>query len=280
MNANCHRRLPVSRMFRLFLTCQMIAVLLIVSGEVKAAGNNPAGTTENSLSALVCKDLYCTYLPAIRTPDPCLVGNTITDPMNDVTPAYIDVTSLSTGYSGTTLTGVFKIRDVPAALTFNRVGVPANFMEYGWIIAVDVDNNRNTGSLHYLEPGADYIVSADHFVYQPNKPVTTPIQNMVQVSTWVYDASFGGYSFSSWATLAIDPNSDIMVLTGTIPGLNGNSRIMFQTSVHNPGGSPTIDTSYCSQAGAGSPQMAEEQERFFRQTAPEGTIERVPGPVQ
>ena len=61
--------------------------------------------------------------------------------------------------SGETLTVVFHLRDVPETLTFNRSGMSENYLEYAWVVVIDVDNDRETGS-----GGFEYQMLASHSV--------------------------------------------------------------------------------------------------------------------
>jgi hypothetical protein len=137
------------------------------------------------------------------------------------------------------------MRDVPSQLTFNRVGVPKNYMEYEWSVYVDIDNNPQTGAGYGQYKGAEYSSSAMHFVFQPDSPVTQPIADGVQVNTWRYDSTSNSWRYLASAALNVDPQSDTMVLTGNIPGINSGSRLFFVTYDRNPGGTSQMDTSSC-----------------------------------
>lgn len=266
MNTFRFRHQPGLRIFRCLFAC--LAILgLMIAGVVEAA---PAAspTSAPSFATGNCGGDFCVYLPAVHGPDYCQVGQIIPDPVDDVSPAYIDVTSLSSSFSGTSLTVTFKIRDVPPSLTFNRIGVSQNYLEYGWSVHVDVDNNPATGYPNYPYKGAEIMISADHFVSNPNTPVLLPIANGVQTNTWIYNSSIGGWSFGTWATLVVDPQANTMRMTGTIPGLTANSRLLFETYDYNPGGSRLIDLSACSDspapAGANEAPPADQSWQFSR----------------
>ncbi len=170
------------------------------------------------------------YIPQVMVASPCVIGATISDPSDDVNSDYIDVLSLSTSQNDQTLTAVFTMRDVPATLTFNRVGVPQNVAEYAWIITIDVDNNRQTGN----GSGMDYELSAMHFVSHADTPVIRAIPDGVQVNTWKYDPPTQSWNYVSQATLTVDTQSNTMQLVGAIPGISSNSRFDFLTEDYGP----------------------------------------------
>jgi len=213
---------------------------------------NPAGCAANlsHAPALAFTDAFTVHLPAaIRGPgtptNPCAPGQTITDPADDVAFAHIDVTALNTALNAESLEATLHLRDVPPQLTFNRVGVPKDYLEYGWRVYVDVDNNPQTGSSSGQFKGAEYTVAALHFVSQPDSPVTQPIADGVQKNVWRYDSTSGHWLTISQATLNVDPAADTMTLIGTIPGINSGSRLIFYTYDRNPGGTFQADTSSC-----------------------------------
>ena len=73
-------------------------------------------------------------------------GQTVTDEIEGANDPHVDITRVDTSLSGETLTVVFHLRDVPETLTFNRTGISENFTEYAWVVVIDVDNDRETGS--------------------------------------------------------------------------------------------------------------------------------------
>lgn len=190
--------------------------------------------------------------------DQCRPGQTIGDPANDVSPVYIDVTSLTSVINGQTLQATFHMRDLPLRLTFDRTGVPENYQEYEWAVYVDVDNNRQTGAGTKWDRGAEYVMAARHFVLGtpdiPASPFYGRIAFAVQTDVvkyvgpgWgpVYDAD----SIILPPTLSVDTLSDTMTLTGAIPGITPESRLFFETFDYNPGGTPQMDVSSCGSTG-------------------------------
>ena len=179
--------------------------------------------------------------PALCSPD-----QTIIDPAGDVSPAYIDVTTLSTVLNGESLQATLHLNDVPSQLTFNQTGVPQYYVEYEWSVYVDVDNNPQTGDSYDWYQGAEYTLSTRHIVWELTSPITQPIADGVETYVWLYDSTGNYWSTHESATLNVDSLSNIMTITGTIPGINANSRLVFFTYDYNPGSAYQNDTSTCS----------------------------------
>jgi hypothetical protein len=244
----------------------VLAVMFILSAFVLPSGAqarssplsvmapiNPAGCAAklSHAPALAFTDAFTVHLPAAIKgpsipPHPCAPGQTITDPADDVSIAHIDVTALSTALNAESLEATLHLRDVPPQLTFNRVGIPEDYLEYGWSVYVDTDNNPQTGSGSGPYKGAEYSLSARHYVFQPDSPVTLPIADGVQKNVWRYESTTGHWLSISHATLTVDPESDTMTLIGTIPGIHSGSRLIFYTYDRNPGDTGQMDTSSCS----------------------------------
>jgi hypothetical protein len=175
------------------------------------------------------------------TPTPTPIVTWLTDPQNDVGLAHIDVAGLGYEISGETLRVTLLVRDVPDKLSFNRVGVPENRLEYEWAAYVDVDNNPATGSsgLPALV-GADYSIGARYFVNDPGVTITKAISQVVQVDVTRLEGQ--SFSWVTMATLQVDPEAETLVLIGEIPGLTSESRVFFYTYDYNPGGLSISDS--------------------------------------
>jgi hypothetical protein len=175
----------------------------------------------------------------------CSPGQTINDPANDVSLAHVDVTSLHSALNGDLLQATLYLRDVPAHLTFNRVGVPEYALEYEWAIYIDIDNNLKTGASYGFYQGAEYSSSALHFVFTPDSPIVQPIASGVQKNVWRYNSTSQSWSAIDSATLVVNTTANSISLTGKIPGINAGSRIIFVTYDYNPAGAYQSDLSAC-----------------------------------
>lgn len=210
------------------------------------------------------------YLPLIlkNYTGACTPGGTVTDPAGDVPFPYIDVVLMHTTLTGESLQGQLTFVDLPSELTFNRVGVPSGYAEYMWEIWVDVDDNTQTGCTWPGLEGAEYAITAAHFVFTPDSPVTQPIEEGVETIVYQWNPVSGSMRYLSDAIISVNANNEVMTLTGNIPGILSTSRVFFDTYDSNPGGSPEEDESSCaatSGAGLGALTIyGEESGRGFR----------------
>ena len=151
-------------------------------------------------------------------------GQSVTDEIESFTDSYVDITKVSTSLSGETLTVVFHLKDVPETLTFNRPGISENYMEYGWEVSIDVDNNRETGN-----DGFEYELAASHFVSPSEKGsnVKAPIESKVEAN--VLKARPDSFMYMIDATLEVSPEEDTITLSGYIPAITAESRLAFKT---------------------------------------------------
>ena len=151
-------------------------------------------------------------------------GQTVADGIEGATDPYMDITRVDTSLAGDTLTVVFHLRDVPESLTFNRTGISANYIEYGWVVVIDTDNDRETGS-----GGFEYQMLASHFVppSEEGSNAKAPIESRVDVG--VLSLEPGRSMPAADPTLEVSPEEDTITLSGRIPGITTESRLAFRT---------------------------------------------------
>ena len=151
-------------------------------------------------------------------------GQTVRDESEDATDPHMDITKVSSSLSGETLTVVFHLRDVPEMLTFNRTGISANYMEYGWVVVIDTDHDRETGS-----GGFEYQMLASPSVppSEEGRNVKAPIESRMKVSVWSLEP--GSSMPSADGTLEVSAEEDTITLSGNIPGITTESRLAFRT---------------------------------------------------
>ena len=131
---------------------------------------------------------FTNFVPQVlREVPPCTPGAVLTDTLNDVPFAHVDVALVNTKAMTRVLQVVFHLRDLPEQLIYDRVGVPHQAMEYGWAVDVDRDSNTDTGCPFERCLGADYEVNTAHFVFTPDNPTTQPLANGLQANVWFYD---------------------------------------------------------------------------------------------
>ena len=152
-------------------------------------------------------------------------GQIVTDEIEGATDSYVDITKVNTSLSDETLTVVFHLKDVPETLTFNRTGILENRMEYAWEVAIDVDNDRETGS-----GGFEYQLSAYHVVPQSDKGsnAAAPIESKAEASVWKMKPE--SQMTLSDATLKVSAEEDTITLSGYVPGITADSRLAFRTN--------------------------------------------------
>ncbi len=90
----------------------------------------------------------------------CLLGGCLGDPP---CPKFVRIVAGDFGRAGDALWWTLTVEEIPAALTFNQLDVPSNFLEYRW--AVDVDSDR--------DGAVDLRASIEHFAVMGASPVTT-----------------------------------------------------------------------------------------------------------
>ncbi len=147
------------------------------------------------------------------------------DGQEDAANGYMDITEVSSSLSGETLTVVFHLRDVPDTLTFNRTGVERNAVEYMWGAAIDVDNDPTTG-----DGGFDALLSAYHIVFPSEREIDfdVPIESKAEAGVWKMEPMI--ISSVRGAILAVSAEADTITLSGYIPGITADSRLVFRTS--------------------------------------------------
>ena len=202
--------------------------------------------THYNFLPLVLKNYPPTATPVpTATPDPvCYAGQVIEDAAGDVSIAHIDVISAPVEAQAAQWIAVtFNLLDLPDHLYFNRDGVPDNYKEYEWTIAVDVDDNLNTGGTSSYYRGADYLLSAMHFVPPGGSLQYLTVPDGTDTSVWEYDSAMGSWKYKDAGVSSVSAGQ--LKLTGHIPGLSTASRVWFITFDYNPGGVSQRDLSIC-----------------------------------
>ena len=158
----------------------------------------------------------------------------ITDASEEYLPGYLDVLSVNYYLMGETLVAELILRDLPKTLTFNRPHVKLNSMEYKWDILIDVDDDLSTGTQIFGQEGAEYSISAAYFIFEKADPVEARIDEEIQVNVGEHKPDSPGWSFFDHGEITVDPEQKSIILKGEIPGINPESRIMFQTNENHP----------------------------------------------
>ncbi len=212
---------------------------------ITLSGNIPGITAESQLTFETydyfggTDEVGCPATPGRNAPasqcaddEPTVTpGNTATDDTSDVSAPYLDISKVSTSLSGERLTVMFRFRDIPETLTFDRTGTSANTMEYSWEVSVDADNDPETG-----DGGFEYLLSAYHVVppAQEGDNTEAPIEEVAKASVWEKRPGGGIRSFRG-ASLEVSAATDTMILRGRIPGITPASRLSFRTYAYSGG---------------------------------------------
>lgn len=133
--------------------------------------------------------------------------------------AHIDVTSVSIAVSGETLRATLKLRDVPAALTFNRPEVEAGIVEYEWTARVAGAYSPEAGSV-------EYELTLAHRASGSDPPVTAPIGEVAKVEAYVLEDEVRTLTVKARAM--VDAEADTITLFATIPGLAVSTGVRWQ----------------------------------------------------
>ena len=153
-------------------------------------------------------------------------GQTVIDGITETLLAYMDIIEISTTLTGETLAVVFHLRDVPETLEFNRKDVAEDLLEYNWMVSIDADNDAETGD--FL--GDDYSLSASHFVHPSSsgEAVHLPLSQGLQANSWQMEAG-GAAVYLSSISIEVSNVENTITLTGDIPGITSQSRLVFET---------------------------------------------------
>lgn len=183
-----------------------------------------------------------TSTPTI-TPTPlpplCGLNLTMTDPVDEELPGYIDILEASSKLEEQILEITFRLREFPSLMTINQGGY--GNIEYAWRGAVDIDRNPETG-LESLD-GADIMLQVFYFV-QGYVPKTGSIEELLEGSIWEATSKKNIRS-SDQAKLIVDKDKGLITIRGTIAGIKPDAVIHFDTFAYNPDGEPYTDQVIC-----------------------------------
>lgn len=222
----------------------LITVLLIGCGpapetpDVKVTEPEATSVEEEALSTQVPTNLPTDTPVPTETPippTPTMPPKTeITDASEEYLPDYLDVLSVIYYLMGDSLVAEMVVRGLPEMLTFNRPHVKLNRMEYRWDIFIDVDDDASTGTKIFGQEGAEYSISAAYFVFEEGDPMEDGMENQLQVNVGEHKPDSPGWSFLDHGEIRVETDQNKITLIGVIPGIDQDSRILFQTSENHP----------------------------------------------
>jgi hypothetical protein len=134
--------------------------------------------------------------------------------------------------SGDTVVVRLELLDIPSTLTFQQDFVPDNSLEYEWCIAIDVDNDPNTGEWVATVEGCDVEISLTSWKWPDSEPYDTTIYEGTQHNTWVYDGDSWKWGHEIDVTVDYASNTITMVASKAweeLSNLDENSRFCFRT---------------------------------------------------
>jgi hypothetical protein len=126
--------------------------------------------------------------------------------------------------SDNTLIAIFHNQEFGETITINQG--TANKLEYSWSVSIDIDSDTTTGTpLRTLTGivGADYELSLAHWAN--GKAKTVPFKDGFQINVW--ECSAKSCNVTSGAEWYAEQASKMIILRGTIPKININSKIIF-----------------------------------------------------
>ena len=92
-------------------------------------------------------------------PPLCGLNSTLSDPVDEELPGYVDILEASSKLEDQVLEIAFRLREYPGYLMINQAR-PGN-IEYAWRGGVDIDQDLETG-LEFAQ-GADYLIQVLYF---------------------------------------------------------------------------------------------------------------------
>ena len=176
-----------------------------------------------------------------------LPGQSVRAPVSNDLPSYVDIVGVESSLEGEILTATFYLRGLPAELTFNREGVERNFVEYGWRVEIDVEEESSVKPLDFAAYPFDYIVGIFAILFQgywseeypageysskDRLPTTHAFGDLFDIDVLKFGDGFDGdsvevISVDGYAKFDISFEENSITLKGKVPGITPNSVISF-----------------------------------------------------
>ena len=176
-----------------------------------------------------------------------LPGQSVRAPVSNDLPGYVDIVGVESSLEGEILTATFYLRGLPAELTFNREGVERNFVEYGWRVEIDVEEESSVKPLDFADYPTDYILGvfaifsqgywleeypADEDSSKDPSPITHAFGDLFHIDLLKLGDDFDGDSIEitsvdGYAKFDISFEENSITLKGKVPGITPNSVISF-----------------------------------------------------
>lgn len=192
------------------------------------ATNTPSPTPTNTptLTPTSTPTLTPTPVP-VCNPDATVLGN-----VNEDFPGYLDILDVTSTLSGKRLTVVFTMREIPDEITINREALGKGYPEIAWGVAIDADNDPDTGGQGFLTRsgyGYEYVLQA--FNFKNGAERSGSIESLLRYhNTYLWKIKDdGGISSGANGTLRVDQEAKTITLGADIQGISPDSYLHFFT---------------------------------------------------
>ena len=173
------------------------------------------------------------------TPTPVPVCNSdasVQGEVNEDMLEYLDILNVSSILVDSKLTVIFTLREIPDEITINNDNLQKGYPEIAWGIAIDTDNNPDTGQENFLTRsgyGYEYIFQTFNFKIGAEK--TGSIQNLFRSSkTYVWKMKEDhGMSSGATGTFTVNQEEKTITLEAKVKGITVDSYLHFFTFYNN-----------------------------------------------
>lgn len=166
------------------------------------------------------------------TPIPiCNPGFTVEGSANEnIALGFIDILRVSTTLEETKITVNMTLREIPNEITINRKELPEGQPEIALGVAIDVDNNPDTGSKIFVTQegyGYDNYLQIFKFKMQGDEQ-TGGFQDLLRYwHSMAIVTEGGGMKMSEKSSLLVDQEANTITLIGNIDNISSNSYLHF-----------------------------------------------------
>ena len=189
----------------------------------------PAPTNTSTATSTPIAPVTATITPTATPLPVCNPGETVAGAANGSLPGYIDIMNVSTKLKGSNLTVVFTMSWLP-----DEIGIDRNILGYGsaeiaWGVAIDTDNDPNTGSpISLIGSGYGYEYALQAVNYKEGDERQGDIQSLFNEKTQVWEYFIDGSSnINSAGKIQVKKDIATLTLSGDIKGISRESYLHF-----------------------------------------------------
>lgn len=226
---------------RYIITALSMTVALLLACRL---GQSPAvPTTTPTETATLTSIPTATLLPTATIPPSSTVTSTpapvchpnyiIQGETDEALPGYIDMLGVATRLDGTRLAVMFIMRDIPEKITIHKENVEPTTMETAWGVAIDTDNDPDTGLTPFMTGAAggyEYVLQAYNIKDGPERSGTIQDLFRNQTSIWITKENNNGWRESTPGSITVDREAKTIILSGNIKGITLDSYLYFFTA--------------------------------------------------